>query len=176
MSKESTLHRRASILRDAVFAASDGLVTTFAVVAGSTGATLSAEVVLILGFANLFADGFSLSAGTYLGVKSEMEFEKAKGDKHISESSPFGQALVTFLAFDLAGFISLVPYVLTMGRSFLFSLLSVLSSLFIIGMLRSLFTGRNWFRSGVEMLLVGGFAAIVAYGTGFFLEDFVLRR
>jgi VIT1/CCC1 family predicted Fe2+/Mn2+ transporter len=58
---------------DAVFGAIDGCVTTFAVVASATGAHLSNNVVLILGFANLVADGFSMAVSNYLGTKSERE-------------------------------------------------------------------------------------------------------
>ena len=73
LSKEK-LHEKGTLLRDAVFASDDGLITTFAVVAGSFGASLSPSVVLILGFANLFADGISMSTGTYLGTKSEIDY------------------------------------------------------------------------------------------------------
>ena len=58
-------------LPEFVYGGIDGLVTTFAVVAGATGANLSLNVVLILGFANLFADGFSMSVGAYLANKSD---------------------------------------------------------------------------------------------------------
>lgn len=61
-------------LRDIVFGANDGIVTTFAVVAGASGAGLSASVVIILGFANLVADGLSMGLGEYLGSKSERAF------------------------------------------------------------------------------------------------------
>jgi len=58
-------------LGEIVYGGIDGAVTTFAVVAGAEGAGLSTDIVLILGFANLFADGFSMSVGAYLGNKSE---------------------------------------------------------------------------------------------------------
>ncbi len=61
-------------IRDIVFGANDGIVTTFAVVAGVAGASLSASVILILGFASLIADGFSMATGNYLGSKSERDY------------------------------------------------------------------------------------------------------
>ena len=64
-------------LKDSVYGASDGIVTTFAVVAGVSGASLNPSIVLILGFANLIADGFSMAVGNYLGSKSEQEYSKA---------------------------------------------------------------------------------------------------
>jgi VIT1/CCC1 family predicted Fe2+/Mn2+ transporter len=64
---------RASYLRDWVYGGIDGAVTTFAVAAGVAGASLSPAVVLILGGANLLADGFSMAAANYSGTKSERE-------------------------------------------------------------------------------------------------------
>ncbi|MFP4095899.1 MAG: VIT1/CCC1 transporter family protein [Cyclobacteriaceae bacterium] len=64
-------------LGEFVYGGIDGSVTTFAVVAGAAGADLSASVVIILGFANLIADGFSMSVGAYLSSKSERDnYEK----------------------------------------------------------------------------------------------------
>ena len=63
----------ASYLRDFVYGAIDGAVTTFAVVAGVEGAGLSATTVIILGVANLGADGFSMAVSNFLGSKAEKE-------------------------------------------------------------------------------------------------------
>ena len=52
-----------SYLQDWVYGGIDGAVTTFAIVAGSLGAALSVQVILVLGFANLLADGLSMAAG-----------------------------------------------------------------------------------------------------------------
>ena len=60
-------------LKDAVYAANDGIVTTFAVVAGVVGASLDPIVILILGISNLLADGFSMASGNYLGSRSETD-------------------------------------------------------------------------------------------------------
>lgn len=61
-------------LEDFVYGATDGAVTTFAVVAGVIGASLSPSIVLILGFANLLADGFSMAVGNYLAAKTRLEY------------------------------------------------------------------------------------------------------
>ncbi|MBK6949112.1 MAG: VIT1/CCC1 transporter family protein [Haliscomenobacter sp.] len=60
-------------LGELVYGGIDGSVTTFAVVAGAVGANLDSAVILILGFANLLADGFSMSVGAYLSNKSELD-------------------------------------------------------------------------------------------------------
>ena len=59
---------------DFVYGSIDGAVTTFAVVAGASGAELLPSVVLILGFANLFGDGFSMAIGNYLATKARKEY------------------------------------------------------------------------------------------------------
>lgn len=60
-------------LRDIVYGAIDGSVTTFAIVAGVAGAELSPFIILALGFANVLADGFSMAAGNYSGTKAERD-------------------------------------------------------------------------------------------------------
>ena len=63
---------------DFIYGSIDGAVTTFAIVAGVMGASLSAGIILILGFANLFADGFSMAAANYQASKSRNEFVEMK--------------------------------------------------------------------------------------------------
>jgi VIT1/CCC1 family predicted Fe2+/Mn2+ transporter len=64
---------RPNYLRDWVYGGIDGAVTTFAIVAGVVGAALSTKVILILGLANLLADGFSMAASNYSGTKTEVD-------------------------------------------------------------------------------------------------------
>jgi VIT1/CCC1 family predicted Fe2+/Mn2+ transporter len=84
---------RHNYLRDWIYGGIDGAVTTFAVVSGVVGAELSPVIILILGFANLLADGFSMAASNYLGTKAEHEDFKrlaAVEHRHI-ETDPEGE-------------------------------------------------------------------------------------
>ncbi|MDX1476833.1 MAG: VIT1/CCC1 transporter family protein [Saprospiraceae bacterium] len=75
--EHATFGRLQDHLGEFVYGGIDGSVTTFAVVAGAAGAGLSSAIVLILGFANLLADGFAMSVGAYLSTKSQQQnFEK----------------------------------------------------------------------------------------------------
>jgi VIT1/CCC1 family predicted Fe2+/Mn2+ transporter len=65
-------------IKSVVYGGLDGIITTFAVVAGVAGAALSAGIVLIMGFANLIADGISMAIGDYLSSKSEREYQNAE--------------------------------------------------------------------------------------------------
>jgi vacuolar iron transporter family protein len=64
---------RSNYLRDWIYGGIDGAVTTFAIVAGVAGADLAVTVVLVLGFANLLADGFAMAASNYIGTKAERD-------------------------------------------------------------------------------------------------------
>lgn len=83
-----------SYLRDFVYGAIDGTVTTFAVVAGVVGADLSASVIIVLGAANLVADGFSMGIGNYLGTKSQREElgRARRTEEHHIDVVPDGEA------------------------------------------------------------------------------------
>jgi vacuolar iron transporter family protein len=73
---------RHSYVRDFIYGAVDGTVTTFAVVAGVVGASLDSGIVIVLGVANLLADGFSMAVSNYLGTKAErQQYEKARREE-----------------------------------------------------------------------------------------------
>ena len=93
-------------LRDWIYGGIDGSVTTFAVVSGVTGAELPAWVILILGFANLFADGFSMAASNFLGTKAELDDWRrleAIENRHI-DLAPEGEREEIRQIFQLKGF------------------------------------------------------------------------
>lgn len=71
-------------LPEFVYGSIDGVITTFAVVAGSAGAGLDTRIVIILGLANLFADGLSMAVGSFLSSVRE---------------DRFAQGLATFVSF-----------------------------------------------------------------------------
>lgn len=64
---------RSSHLKDVVYGGIDGAVTTFAIVAGVEGAGLSSSIIIVLGVANILADGFSMAAGNYSGTKADLD-------------------------------------------------------------------------------------------------------
>jgi len=154
-------------IRDVVYGANDGIITTFAVVAGVTGGSLSPRAVLIVGAANLFADGLSMGVGNYLSIRSH-ESARAAQDLPEEESSPARHGFATFLAFSAAGAIPLVPYLLPLvnGRSLEASVVLTFAALFLVGSLRALVTIDRWWMAGLEMLGLGAVVAVAAYGTG----------
>ena len=221
-------------LKDSIYGAIDGVVTTFAIVAGVAGAGLGSGVVIVLGLANLLADGFSMGVSNYLGSKAEAEqlqqlreeerFEiddhpegereeirqiyRAKGfvgddlervvdvitadkerwvdamiqDEHglsLDSPSPLHAGVTTFVAFLLVGTLPILMYVLDWLWPGVFSSLFLWSSLLsalsfaLVGFIKGVMTSGNPWRSALETTLVGGLAAIMAYGVGALLSSHI---
>jgi VIT1/CCC1 family predicted Fe2+/Mn2+ transporter len=161
-----------SYVAEVVYGANDGIVTTFAVVAGVAGAALEPRIVLILGTANLFADGFSMGMSNFLSRRSELDYRAATGDEDgvTDGRTPARTAFVTFLAFVVAGWTPLLPYILGLVPDFGWSVLFTAVAFFAVGASRTLVTERSTLRSGAEMLAVGMLAAGVAFAVGTLLQ------
>lgn len=223
-----------SYLRDFIYGAIDGTVTTFAVVAGVEGASLAAGIVIILGFANLIGDGFSMAVSNFLGTRAEQQLREryrrmeelhiatvpegereeirqifaGKGfsgqdleravtiitsdmtrwiDTMLQEElgvsihgpSPWRAALSTFMAFFLVGLIPLIPFLIQMAwpgtfqNPFCVSIVITGAAFFTVGAFKSRFVGQRWFLAGMETLVAGGGAAVLAYFIGLLLKDLV---
>jgi vacuolar iron transporter family protein len=161
-------------IRDIVYAANDGIVTTFAVVAGTRGADLSAFAVLALGFANLAADGLAMGAGNYLGIKSERAAEMGDGYVERAETlHAVKHGVVTWASFVTAGLVPLVPFLIGMSvdRGLWLSLVLTGGMLFGVGAWRTTITGRSFWRSGAEMLLVGALTGTCAFVAGWAVAE-----
>ena len=92
------------------------------------------------------------------------------------KTSPIKKGAVTFVSFAIIGFIPLVPYFLSFfsetikASVFQLSVIMTFIAFFFIGSAKVYVTGKNWLKSGLETLFMGGAAAIIAYGIGFLLR------
>lgn len=165
--------RLAYYIGDIVYGANDGIITTFAVIAGAAGAGFSSTVIIVLGVANLIADGFSMAASSYLSLRSEQAIAPVGSETH--ERSAFRDGVATFIAFVLAGTLPLVPFFLPAAaeNAFAVSAAATATAFFVVGSSRSLVTKRNVLISGLEMLVVGGIASIIAYALGSYVEALI---
>lgn len=159
-----------SYLRDWIYGGVDGVVTTFAVVAGVAGGRLSTFVVLILGFANLIADGFSMAVSNYLGTKSELERMESQQLGGEREKSPLRASFYTFCSFVMFGLAPLIPYIFWMQNPFFLSCVMTGVVFFIIGSGKSFWTKKSWIYSGLETFVIGSIAAGLAYLVAYLLR------
>jgi VIT1/CCC1 family predicted Fe2+/Mn2+ transporter len=168
-------------LREFVYGGMDGAVTTFAVVTGAAGANLGPRVILILGFANVFADGFSMAVGSFLSEKSDQDLSISKGQSSKDDhESPLAASFATFISFILVGFIPLSVYTLDyifnwqLGNdALIWSILLTLSSFAAIGYLRGFVAKVDKARTVLESLGLGLAAAVISYMAGNLLEKFI---
>ena len=159
-------------LRDVINGSLDGVITTLAVVSGSVGADLDARVGIILGIANLAADGVSMGASNYLGLKSELE----QSGGSVEEEMPWRHGLATAAAFASVGAAPLLAYVIPRPASVsLFPIAVGLSALVLgaVGAVRARYVRKTPWRSSAEMLVIGTAAAGCAYLIGALLGGVV---
>ena len=227
--------RRDSYLGDFMLGAIDGLITTFAIIAGVAGARFSQDVALVLGAANLVADGFSMAVSNYFRSKSDQEIiEKARKieKKHIElvpegereevrqifekkgfngkmleeivktitanekvwidtmiteelglrveHPSPLKSATTTFFSFCCVGLIPLAPflvsYVIDVPDIYIWSSVLTFIAFYFLGYFkgRYLELTRTPLSSGMDTLLLGGGAALIAYAIGYFIKALTL--
>lgn len=178
-----TKQRLEESLGEFVYGAIDGTVTTFAVVAGAAGAGLDSAVIVVLGFANLTADGFSMGASSYLSAKSKRDLKirqhtelgtEANPHDHTHGEKPFTDGLITFSSFVVVGFIPFMLYVfdsmfdshIAGGNLFIWSA-GLTALVFLgIGALKAYVTKTKIWRAASETFILGTVAAGFAYLLG----------
>jgi VIT1/CCC1 family predicted Fe2+/Mn2+ transporter len=123
--------------------------------------------VLVIGAANVAADGLSMGAGNFLAIRAN---ESARQTENLpeEEAHPLKHAVATFVAFVAAGAVPLTPYLLptTTDARFIWSTVLTFGSLFAVGAARSSVTEDRWWATGLEMLILGMAVAATAYGAG----------
>lgn len=172
-----------SYLGEFVYGAIDGTVTTFAVVAGAAGAGLSSTIIVILGFANLIGDGFSMGASAYLSAKSERDLKIRKYQEsgqqgglhdHGHGETPLRDGLITFGSFVTVGLVPIMLYVvdgllnlgISVGKLFFWSSILTGLTFVTIGLLKAHVTKTQPWRAAGETFLLGAIAAVLAYALG----------
>ena len=166
-------------LPEFVYGSIDGIVTTFAVVAGAVGASLAPAIVIILGFANLFADGFSMAISNYLSVRSQVDLHRSHADARrvaLRAKNPRKTAFATFISFVVVGFIPLCSYILALLFPALATVQVTLATfltaiaLLLVGSIKGVVSKRPLLSSAFETLAIGGSAAMLAFVVGYLLR------
>lgn len=179
MERPPTASSESIYLKDFIYGAIDGAVTTFAVVSGVAGAGLSSSIIIVLGIANLVADGFSMAASNFLGSRAENQAMDKQGIVENYPKSSIRAAMVTLVAFIVVGSVPLLSFLTnwiapgTVANPFLWSSLLTGVAFFAVGATKSRFVVQHWALCGLETLAIGGIAASIAYGIGLLLEGVV---
>ena len=212
-------------VRDMIFGANDGLVSTLAFVAGVVGAITDPYIVLLSGVAELFAGTISMAFGSYQSAKSELEVweresqrkegEKGKTPEEEREElirfyekegfkrgeaegiverfsaekeipiqkqaleelglapeelgNPVRAGVLCGVSFGLAALVPILPFILhslSCTEALTISIIATLATLFGVGAMKTIFSRKNWVRSGLEMMLIGASGAAITYMIG----------
>jgi VIT1/CCC1 family predicted Fe2+/Mn2+ transporter/rubrerythrin len=211
-------------VRDMIFGANDGLVSTLAFIAGVVGTFMNPSIVLLSGVAELFAGTISMAVGSYQSSKSELEvleresqrkqvkkgrtpeeerkelikFYEAEGfkkgeaeaiiDKIAKEGelplqldtleelglapkelgNPVKAGVLCGVSFGLAALVPILPFILpiNIGDALIASAIGSVATLFGVGAMKTIFSRKNWVRSGLEMMVIGASAAAITYLIG----------
>jgi len=211
-------------IRDMIFGANDGLVSTLAFVVGAFGAFTDPRIVLITGIAELFAGTISMAVGSYQSSKSELEvleresqrkkikkrrtpedereelinlyqeegFNRGEAEaivKRIAEAkealtqtdvleqlglsseelgNPAKAGALCGTSFGLAALVPVLPFAfpLSSWEALIVSILATVITLFGVGAMKTIFSRKNWLRSGLEMMIIGASAAGITYLIG----------
>lgn len=176
-------------LSEFVYGGIDGTITTMAVVAGSAGAGLPTYVILILGMANIIADGLSMGISRYLSAKTERELGRLNTSESQCDSSfcsliekrvdPLKSAIATTIAFIVIGMIPLAVFIYAYlahkrgDQYYVQAYILTAVTFFMVGSLKSRFTKTGVIKGGLETLLIGGLGSIAAYTVGYGLKGLV---
>ncbi len=211
-------------VRDMIFGANDGLVSTLAFVAGVFGAVTNPSIVLLSGIAELFAGTISMAVGSYQSSKSELEvleresqrkkikkgttaeeereelikFYQAEGfkkgeaeaivDRIVEKKelpaqvgtleelglapeelgSPVKAGFLCGASFGLAALVPILPFAFPISslEALIASITGTVATLFGVGAVKTIFSRKNWVRSGLEMMVIGASAAAITYMIG----------
>ena len=211
-------------VRDMIFGANDGLVSTLAFVAGVVGAITNPSIVLLSGVAELFAGTISMAVGSYQSSKSELEvleregqrkkvkkgktpeeereelikfyeaegFKRGEADAIVDRiakekeqplqvealeelglapeelGKPIKAGVLCGVSFGLAALVPILPFALPIGiwDAMIASAIGTMATLFGVGAMKTIFSRRNWVRSGLEMMAIGASAAAITYLIG----------
>jgi predicted membrane protein (TIGR00267 family) len=211
-------------VRDMIFGANDGLVSTLAFVAGVVGAITNPSIVLLSGVAEMFAGTISMAVGSYQSSKSELEVLEREGQRkkvkkgktpeeereelikfYESEGFKRGEAeavvdrvvrekelplqattieqlglapeelgkpvkagVLCGVSFGLAALVPILPFALPIDiwDAMIASVIGTAATLFGVGAMKTIFSRRNWVRSGLEMMAIGASAAAITYIIG----------
>jgi vacuolar iron transporter family protein len=148
-------------LGEFIYGATDGIITTFSIVAGAAGGDLVQRVITILGVSNVLSDGYSMGVSRYLSAKAEIE-QGLLTNKNAVESG-----IVTFISFVVIGVLPILPFFLYSGYKAKKISLAIATILFaLIGIIKGMILKQPILNKGIESLFIGLSAALISYFVG----------
>lgn len=162
-------------LKDVILGGQDGLVNVLGIVLAVATATPETKHVLIAGLAAVFAESISMAAVGYTSFKAAKDYYKSRdgvNKKYLKYSleeykNPLLDALIIGLSAIVGSFIPLLPFFfVSVDSAIVLSFVVSVIALFATGSIKALITVGRWWKSGLEMSIIGILAAIIGYAIG----------
>ncbi|HBL39974.1 TPA: hypothetical protein DDZ10_04915 [Candidatus Uhrbacteria bacterium] len=155
-------------LQEITFGLEDSFVSTVGAVTGMAVGSGSREIVILAGLVIVFVEATSMAAGSYLSDRVKHDIERADGvGRRDGGHRPVMAGSIMGFSYLAAGVVPLAPYLfLPVAPAIVISVLFTLLMLFFVGAWQTVFTKRVWYKSGGEMLAVGGAAIVLGFAIG----------
>tara|TARA_B110000967_G_C18500572_1_gene371325 strand:+ start:115 stop:612 length:498 start_codon:yes stop_codon:yes gene_type:complete len=159
-------------LRTIMMGGIDGIITIFNIISGIEGSKLNYKYIFILGIATLLSDAISMGTGEYISVKAEKKYKNLN-----NTINPFKNGIIMFISFVIFGTIPLCIYFIALKinpkNKYINTYISVLITLFILGIIKSKYTKDTWYISGGYNMVYGGIASMLAFNVSRFISSFI---
>lgn len=153
-------------LRSFLFGFEDALVSTTGMVVGISIGTSNLKFILLAAFVTIAVEAVSMGAGEFLSDEAVHELDKKQ-----SKDNTLVAATVMFTSYILGGIIPVLPIILLPAmQGIIGSIIAAFIGLFVLGFIKGKIVNVNRIRSAVEMLTIGGLAAVIGIVVGFILK------
>ncbi len=150
-------------LSEFIYGSVDGLITTFAIISSSVGANIPNIYMIIICFASILADGYSMGVSRYLSYSAETKINTSKN--HILSG------LYTFISFVSVGILPVIPFLFMINNEFETSIIVTMLLFIIIGFIKGKLLNNSIFQSIAETFLLGVSASLISYYVGYYLKN-----
>lgn len=156
-----------SYIRSSFFGVEDSLVSTTGLIAGISAGTSEVKFILLAGFVAVAVEAISMAAGEFLSEETEQDLNRSR--RH---SSPIIGGIIMFVSYAVAGMIPILPILFfPIDQAIYVSMIAALVGLFMLGLIKGALTKRRIIRSGIQVLLVGGTAAVIGSAVGILFKQ-----
>ena len=160
------------MLPEFIYGGMDGIITTVAIISATLGANISNQYALILGTANILADGFSMGISRY---NSLVDITNS-ANSDLSKKSPLYSGIATFVFFVIMGFVPLLPFFFHFSNPYLFKLTLIgfaVSAFAIIGVIKGIHNDTI-LKSLFQTVLIGITGAFISYYVSSYMSRFII--
>lgn len=155
--------RRRGFLRNFIFGAEDGLVSTVGLLSGVSFAGLDRKEIIISGIILILVEALSMGAGVYISEDSSNDMaEKDQRDDQL------GDSFIMFFSYALIGLLPLLSYIFVTDtrQAFYYSIATTIIALISLGIFRSVYTKKPMLSSVIKITTIGTLVVLIAVSVG----------